>query len=44
MSALSRTMLAIWYGLPMDPADAEELGRIFDETPLYGLDKPDGDA
>ena len=34
-SMTRRTMLAAWYGLPMDPADADELGRIFDATPLY---------
>ena len=38
MSAMTRTMLAIWFGLPMDPDDADEVGRIFDETPLYGVD------
>jgi hypothetical protein len=40
VSALGRCLLRLAYGLPADPADANELGRIFDATPLYGLDEP----
>lgn len=36
MSALSRCMMRLAYGLPPDPDDADEFGRIFDATPLWG--------
>jgi hypothetical protein len=28
-------MLRLAFGLPPDPDDGEELGRIFDATPIY---------
>ena len=36
MSALGRTVMRLAYGMPPDPTDADDLGRIFDATPLYG--------
>lgn len=38
MGALSRALLRLAYGLPPDPRDGEELGRIFDATTFHGVD------